>query len=131
MHPQVKILPLILVPVLSSIAVVGEIFSTRTKSSGSGLAGAFLTLVQLGSFSDSVTSGRGFIALALVVFGRRNPLGILVGSLFIGMVNAMQFKLQIFIIGLPAQYRVHARTERSGALGRYFDERGNFSKAFR
>ncbi|HOG00806.1 MAG TPA: ABC transporter permease, partial [Clostridia bacterium] len=41
-----------------------------------GLAGAFLTLVQLGSFSDNVTSGRGFIALALVVFGKRNPYGI-------------------------------------------------------
>ena len=77
---------------------------TRKKSSGSALAGAFLTLVQRGSFSDSVTSGRGFIALALVVFGRRNPLGILVGSLFIGMANAMQFKLQIFNIGLPAQF---------------------------
>jgi len=69
-HPQVKILPLILVPVLSSIAVVGEIFSTRTKSSGSALAVAFLTLVQCGPFSDSVTSERGFIALALVVSGR-------------------------------------------------------------
>lgn len=69
-----------------------------------GLAGAFLTLVQLGSFSDSVTSGRGFIALALVVFGKRNPYGIFLGSLFIGMANAMQFKLQIFDIGLPAQF---------------------------
>jgi simple sugar transport system permease protein len=69
-----------------------------------GLAGAFLTLVQLGSFSDSVTSGRGFIALALVVFGKRNPYGIFLGALFIGMANAMQFKLQIFNIGLPAQF---------------------------
>jgi simple sugar transport system permease protein len=69
-----------------------------------GLAGAFLTLVQLGSFSDNVTSGRGFIALALVVFGKRNPFGIFLGALFIGMANAMQFKLQIFNIGLPAQF---------------------------
>ncbi len=69
-----------------------------------GLAGAFLTLVQLGSFSDNVTSGRGFIALALVVFGKRNPYGIFFGALFIGMANAMQFKLQIFNIGLPAQF---------------------------
>lgn len=69
-----------------------------------GLSGAFLTLVQLGSFSDNVTSGRGFIALAIVVFGQRNPYGILLGSLFIGMANAMQFKLQIFNIGLPAQF---------------------------
>ena len=40
-----------------------------------GLAGAYLTLEQSGSFQNGMTSGRGFIALAAVIFGRWTPLG--------------------------------------------------------
>ena len=40
-----------------------------------GLAGAYLTLEQSGSFQNGMTSGRGFIALAAVIFGRWTPIG--------------------------------------------------------
>ena len=39
-----------------------------------GIGGAYLTLVQVGRYTNNVTSGRGYIALAIVVFGRRSPL---------------------------------------------------------
>jgi ABC-type uncharacterized transport system permease subunit len=47
--------------------IVGGIFA--------GLAGAFLTLEQTGSFQTGMTAGRGFIALACVIFGRWTPIG--------------------------------------------------------
>lgn len=47
-----------------------------------GLGGAYLLLGQLGIFFENITAGRGYIALAVVVFGRRNPIGILLAALF-------------------------------------------------
>lgn len=49
-----------------------------------GLGGAYLLLGQLGIFFENITAGRGYIALAVVVFGRRNPIGILLAALFFG-----------------------------------------------
>ncbi|MDL2327204.1 ABC transporter permease [Ruminococcaceae bacterium OttesenSCG-928-A11] len=68
-----------------------------------GLGGAYLILAQLGMFSENVTSGRGYIALSLVVFGRRNPVGVFFASLFMGGANALQFKLQAMGVALPVQ----------------------------
>ena len=68
-----------------------------------GLGGAYLVLGQLGMFSENVTSGRGYIALSLVVFGRRNPVGVCLASLFMGAANALQFKMQALGVGLPIQ----------------------------
>jgi simple sugar transport system permease protein len=68
-----------------------------------GMGGAYLILGQLGMFSENVTSGRGYIALSLVVFGKRNPYGVFFASLFMGAANAMQFKLQALGINLPVQ----------------------------
>lgn len=48
-----------------------------------GLGGAYLLLGQLGIFFENITAGRGYIALAVVVFGRRNPIGILLAALFL------------------------------------------------
>lgn len=69
-----------------------------------GLGGAYLTLVQLGVFMENVTAGRGYIALALVIFGRRNPIGIFLGALLFGAADAFQFRLQAIGIQLPSQY---------------------------
>lgn len=51
-----------------------------------GLAGAYITLEQVGSFQNNMTAGRGFIALACVIFGRWTPIGaFLAALLFMGV----------------------------------------------
>jgi len=53
-----------------------------------GLAGAYLTLESTGSFQNGMTGGRGFIALAAVIFGRWTPLGSFLGALLFGTATA-------------------------------------------
>ncbi len=71
-----------------------------------GLAGANLSLEQVGGFSDSMTNGRGFIALAANIFGRWIPGGGYLASLLFGFADALQLKLQIFsnVIRIPPQF---------------------------
>lgn len=59
-----------------------------------GLAGAFLTLEAVGSFERGMTNGRGFIALAAVIFGKWMPFGAWGGALLFGFANALQTQLQ-------------------------------------
>jgi simple sugar transport system permease protein len=58
-----------------------------------GLGGGYLSVAQGNTFVEGMTNGRGFIALALVIFGRWNPWGILAGSLFFGMAAQLKFTL--------------------------------------
>jgi simple sugar transport system permease protein len=53
-----------------------------------GLAGAYLTLESTGSFQNGMTGGRGFIALAAVIFGRYTPIGSFLGALLFGTATA-------------------------------------------
>ena len=53
-----------------------------------GLAGAYLTLESTGSFQNGMTGGRGFIALAAVIFGRWTPIGAFLGALLFGTATA-------------------------------------------
>lgn len=59
-----------------------------------GLAGAFLTLEAVGSFERLITNGRGFIALAAMIFGKWNPYGAFAAALLFGLTNALQTQLQ-------------------------------------
>jgi general nucleoside transport system permease protein len=61
---------------------------------GGGLAGAMLTVGSVGIFNDGMTSGRGFIAIAAVVFGRWRPVGVLGACLVFGAADALQLRLQ-------------------------------------
>jgi general nucleoside transport system permease protein len=61
--------------------IVGGIFA--------GLAGAWLTLEQTGSFQNQMTANRGFIALAAVIFGRWTPLGAFGGALLFMFSEAL------------------------------------------
>jgi simple sugar transport system permease protein len=59
-----------------------------------GLGGAFLTLGHSNQFVEGITSGRGFIALAVVVFARWSPVGAFFVSLLFGLFYALQLMLQ-------------------------------------
>jgi simple sugar transport system permease protein len=59
-----------------------------------GIGGGYLSLAYSNTFVEGMSAGRGFIALAIVVFGRWRPLGILVGALVFGAASAGQFQLQ-------------------------------------
>lgn len=54
-----------------------------------GLAGAYLTLESTGSFQNGMTNGRGFIALAAMIFGRWTPIGAFGGALLFGTATAL------------------------------------------
>lgn len=66
-----------------------------------GAAGASLTLAQSDTFVEGMTAGRGFIALAIVIFGRWRPAGVLLASLFFGAASALQFRFQALGFSLP------------------------------
>lgn len=71
-----------------------------------GLAGANLALEQVGGFTEGMTNGRGFIALAANIFGRWIPGGAYLASLLFGFADGLQLKLQIFSdkIQIPPQF---------------------------
>lgn len=68
-----------------------------------GLAGAYMTVVQFGFFIENITAGRGYIALAAVTLGRRNPVGVFLAALLIGATEAIQFSLQSSGVQIPSQ----------------------------
>jgi general nucleoside transport system permease protein len=71
-----------------------------------GLAGAFLTVGQANMFVDNITAGRGFIAIALVYFGRWSPWGIMAGSLLFSMADSFQSMVQVLGIKFPYELAV-------------------------
>ena len=68
-----------------------------------GLAGAFLTLSAFNAFFFTMINGRGWICIALVVFGSWKPGKALVGALIFGAADALQLRLQQVVSGLPYQ----------------------------
>jgi general nucleoside transport system permease protein len=72
----------------------------------SGIAGASLSIALLNVFQQNLTSGQGFIAVALVYFGGWRPVGVLAGSLIFSMVNALQLWVQVKGIPIPSEYAV-------------------------
>lgn len=59
-----------------------------------GVGGAVISLATNPGWSDNVTAGRGWIAVALVIFGMWNPARVAAGALLFGAVEAAQFRLQ-------------------------------------
>jgi len=69
-----------------------------------GLAGAYLTLEAVGSFERAMTNGRGFVALAVMIFGKWTPLGAWGAALLFGFASALQTQLQFGGSSIPHQF---------------------------
>jgi ABC-type uncharacterized transport system permease subunit len=69
-----------------------------------GLAGAYFTLESVPSFEPLMTNGRGFIALAAMIFGNWTPFGAWAAALIFGAAQAVQINLQFFRELIPAQW---------------------------
>jgi ABC-type uncharacterized transport system permease subunit len=71
-----------------------RVLATVLAGALAGAGGVFLSLGELDLYSDGMTAGRGFIALAAVIFGRWTPLGAAAAALAFGALSALQFSLQ-------------------------------------
>ena len=101
-----------------------------------GMAGAFLAMSHTNSFAENMTAGRGFIALAIVIFGRWSPVGATLAALLFGAADAAQFQLQSqlgtqyypLLLALPYVLTVltlagfAGKTRAPAALGQNFDQ---------
>jgi general nucleoside transport system permease protein len=72
----------------------------------SAIAGASLSIALLDVFQQNMTSGMGFIAVALVYFGAWRPLGVLGGALLFSTVMALQFWIQVKGFNIPSDIAV-------------------------
>jgi simple sugar transport system permease protein len=96
-----------------------------------------LSLAQLNLFVDNMAAGRGFIALAVVIFGRWDPLGALGAAWFFGVTQAISLQFQAvggqvpyqFLLAVPyvltmvALAGVVGRTTPPANLGRAYSRR--------
>jgi Uncharacterized ABC-type transport system, permease component len=65
-----------------------------------GLAGAFLSISFMNVFVKDMTAGRGFIAIAMIIFGRYKPVSVALAGLLFGLLDAIQMSLQ-GVINIP------------------------------
>ncbi len=87
----------------------GNVFRVRYVSiiilgTLAGLGGACLTIGQTGTFAENITAGKGYIALAALIFGRFTPIGSLVSALIFGFFEAIQLRLQTAGAAIPHQF---------------------------
>ncbi|MZP30107.1 ABC transporter permease [Heliobacterium undosum] len=67
-----------------------------------GIAGAYLSLAYAPSWLENMTAGRGWIAVALVIFGMWNPVRAFFGSFFFGTIDVLGFTMQTLGIQIPS-----------------------------
>lgn len=81
-------------------------FSVCLGSVLAGMAGASLSISITNLFQDNLTSGQGFIAVALVYFGGWSPIGVLGGALLFSFANSAQLWLQVLGFNIPPSLAV-------------------------
>jgi general nucleoside transport system permease protein len=124
----------------AGISVTGyRYFATITGAAIIGLAGAHLSTSIAPAWTDNLTAGRGWIALALVIFGGWSPVGVLFGALLFGIVEALAYHAQalnlpissyflqampyvftVVVLGLGAHYSRRRRLGAPAALGLFW-----------
>mgnify|MGYP001176596773 CR=1 FL=1 len=68
-----------------------------------GIGGAFFTLGRVGPFQENMTDGKGFIALAALIFGRWSPTGALAAALLFGFAEQLQIYLSAIGSEIPSE----------------------------
>ncbi|RLJ59365.1 nucleoside ABC transporter membrane protein [Litoreibacter meonggei] len=69
-----------------------------------GLGGAYLSLIRVPQWTEGMTAGAGWIALAIVVFASWRPLRVLLGAYLFGGVTVLQLNLQAAGFSIPVEY---------------------------
>lgn len=69
-----------------------------------GLGGAYLSLVRVPQWTEGITAGAGWIALAIVVFASWRPGVVLLGAYLFGGVTLLQLNLQAAGLAVPVEY---------------------------
>ena len=69
-----------------------------------GTGGAYFTVGAVGPFSQNMTAGAGFIALACLIFGKWTPRGAIIAALFFGFANNLQGNLSIIGVPIPSEF---------------------------
>jgi general nucleoside transport system permease protein len=69
-----------------------------------GLGGAYISLVRVPQWTDGITAGAGWIALAIVVFASWKPWRVLVGAYLFGGITVLQLNLQAAGLPIPVEY---------------------------
>ena len=70
-----------------------------------GMAGAYLSIEAAGTFERGFTAGRGFTALAIMIFGAWNPIGALAAAFFFGLTQGLASQLQADeVVAIPQQF---------------------------
>ena len=71
-----------------------------------GLAGAYLSLIYTPQWIENMTAGRGWIALALVVFATWSPIKVLIGAIIFGGISILQLHMQAVGFRIPVQFLI-------------------------
>ena len=79
-------------------------FCTALGGALAGMGGCLLSIGQLNFFADNMTAGRGFIALAAVIFGKWSPYGVLGASVIFGVAEAIALRLQVRGLDIPYEF---------------------------
>jgi simple sugar transport system permease protein len=69
-----------------------------------GVGGAYFSLGEVGRFEDNMTNGKGFVALAALIFGKWTAVGGMAAGLLFGFADALQDKMQILKVGIPGEF---------------------------
>ncbi len=78
--------------------------ATMLSTIFAAMGGAALSIGNVNTFVEGMSSGKGFIALAALAFGRWSPIGVMFAALLIGLMDAFQLRLQVSLTNAPYQF---------------------------